>query len=161
DRRDLAEAMNVLERDDDPLVVRDVDADQTRHCWLPLPLLVLRIRTDHPEHALPADHLAVLADPPDRSPDLHGLNLYPRRFAPRTVISRGGSRRALLFPAAVRAAHCFRLERLRSSNFARAFFSGDFPREEPSTLPIGDAALVKIVGRHLDRDLVSGEDADE
>src|SRR5262245_42703221 len=47
---------------------------EMRAIRLALPLLVPRVRgADHPHHALAADHLALHADLPHRSADLHGF----------------------------------------------------------------------------------------
>src|SRR5262249_7549231 len=42
--------------------------------FLSLPLLVFLVRADHAHDAAPPHDLALVADPPDRSPDLHSLS---------------------------------------------------------------------------------------
>lgn len=63
DRVDRSKAVNVAKSDVDPLFTGNVNTKDTWHNWefLTLPLLVTRIRADHADHALPTNHLAVLA----------------------------------------------------------------------------------------------------
>ncbi len=42
-----------------------------------LALFVPRILTDDPQHAFASDHLALIADPLDGSPDLHRTRCLP------------------------------------------------------------------------------------
>src|SRR5439155_8661019 len=70
-RRRAADAVDVGERDLQPLLAGDVDAGDTSH-GLPLPLLVPRVRADDLDPAVAADHLALLADPLDAGTNLHG-----------------------------------------------------------------------------------------
>src|SRR6267143_695910 len=70
-RAGVADPVQVRERDLDLLLAGKVDSGKACHS-LSLPLLVARIRgADHAHHALAADHLALHADLPDRSADLH------------------------------------------------------------------------------------------
>src|SRR3982751_5238927 len=58
---------------------------EIRAMRLPLPLLVARVRgADHAHHALAADHLALHADLPDRSTNLHGF-LPPQPEQPNRI----------------------------------------------------------------------------
>src|SRR5665647_1679209 len=59
--RGPADAVDVREPDLDPLLRRDVDACDTCHADLPLPLTMPRIRADHLDRAMTADDLALLA----------------------------------------------------------------------------------------------------
>jgi len=63
DRIDRSKAINVAESDVDPLLAGYVNTKDTWHKFefLALPLLVTRVRADHADHALPTNHLAVLA----------------------------------------------------------------------------------------------------
>ena len=70
------DAVDVGQRDLDPLVVRQINSCNTCQrialLRLLLTLLVPRIAlADHPDHAFATDHLAVLADLLDRRTDLH------------------------------------------------------------------------------------------
>src|SRR5712692_3873310 len=76
-RAGVADPVQVRERDLDLFLAGKVDSRDARH--LSLPLLVARIRgADHAYHALAADHLALHADLPHRSADLHGFLPGPR-----------------------------------------------------------------------------------
>src|SRR5688572_8241952 len=54
----LADAVDVLQSDDDSFVSRKVDTTDTCHICLPLPLLVLRVLANHADHAFTLDDLA-------------------------------------------------------------------------------------------------------
>ena len=56
-----ADAVDVRETDLDALLRRDVDACDTCHADLPLPLTMTRVRADHLHGTVPADDLALLA----------------------------------------------------------------------------------------------------
>src|SRR4029077_10292729 len=69
-----ADAVDIRERDLESLLARDVDAGDTGHrdaSFLTLPLLVARVLADHPDRAMPADDLALVAHLLDRRPNLH------------------------------------------------------------------------------------------
>src|SRR5215203_4081362 len=72
-----ADPVDVREADLDALVEGDVDPrNSSQSCYLPLTLLVTRVRADHQHAAVPADDLALLAHRLDRRSYLHG----PFRF---------------------------------------------------------------------------------
>src|SRR6266852_3507468 len=65
----LSDPVNVLKRDDDPLLRRQVDSGNASHLIrslssrLSLALFVARVRrADHPHHSLAPDHLALITD---------------------------------------------------------------------------------------------------
>src|SRR5690606_12645255 len=77
-------AVDVTQRDADRLVVGNVDACDTWHNDLlkihqttgsALPLLVLGVGTDHPDHAIAADDLTVFTDSLDAAAYLHDAPL--------------------------------------------------------------------------------------
>src|SRR5438128_2913028 len=79
-RAGVADPVQVRERDLDLLLTGKVDSGNSRHS-LPLPLLVAWIRgADHAHHALAADHLALHANLPHRSTDLHGFLQNPCKY---------------------------------------------------------------------------------
>ncbi len=55
------DAVDIGESDLNPLLRRDVDACDTCHTDLPLPLTMTRVRADHLHRAMTADDLALLA----------------------------------------------------------------------------------------------------
>ena len=63
-RGGAADAVDVRERDLEPLLAGNVDAGDTCHTKSPsaLTLLVTRVRADDAHRAVPADHLALLTD---------------------------------------------------------------------------------------------------
>jgi hypothetical protein len=68
------DAVNVLETCLDPFGSREVDACDASHS-LPLPLLMLGVRADDADDALPPDDAALDANFLDRRSDLHFLRL--------------------------------------------------------------------------------------
>src|SRR5665811_1042984 len=60
-RRGTTDAVDVRKPDLDPLLRRDVDACDTCHADLPLPLTMPRVGADHLYRAVTADDLALLA----------------------------------------------------------------------------------------------------
>src|SRR5918999_1619172 len=66
-RKDLVravppDAIDVGEADFDALGARQIDASNSRHVCLSLPLFVFLIRANHSNHAAPADDLALIAN---------------------------------------------------------------------------------------------------
>src|SRR5580658_730457 len=58
---------------------RGMSTPEIRATWLTLPLLVPRVRADDEDPAVPADHLALLADRFHAGTNFHGcLTLVPR-----------------------------------------------------------------------------------
>ena len=67
-----ADAVDVRERDLEPLLAGDVDTGDTSHvCPLALTLLVARVDADDAHGTVPTDHLALLAHLLDRRSNLH------------------------------------------------------------------------------------------
>src|SRR5690606_13518256 len=83
------DAVDVRQADPDLLVLREVHSRNARHRRpLSLPLLVLRVLADDPDHSGTPDDLALRADPPDRRTNFHGqspsLTSTDRRYARAT-----------------------------------------------------------------------------
>ena len=79
-----ADAVDVRERDLQPLLAGDVDTGDSSHrCSSALTLLVARVDADDPDRTVPANHLALVAHLLDRRSNLHrasfGLRLSERR----------------------------------------------------------------------------------
>lgn len=81
--------VNVPKRDVDPLVIWNVNSENSCHNLafyrLTLPLLVPGIRADHSNHALAANYLTVLAEPLYRCSNFH-IQKLPIAFPSRAVI---------------------------------------------------------------------------
>ena len=89
-RARLADAVDVGQPDLEPLLVREVDACDSRHA-LALPLLVAGVRADDQGAAVPLDHAAALAHGLDGRSDFHDSKRAhaAKRLATRAVMVPG------------------------------------------------------------------------
>src|SRR5579875_3209038 len=83
-RAGTTDAIDVRERDLQPLVARKIDTDETGHlCSLPLTLLVPQILANHHDPAVSPDHLALVTNLFDARLNLHRISCALLRPTPR------------------------------------------------------------------------------
>jgi hypothetical protein len=94
-RRRATHAVNIRERDDSPLVVRNINSDNTRQrdslpfAALSLPLIVPSVLADDPDQSVSLDELAVLTNLLHRRTYLHVAS-RPARDDPGVRITCSG-----------------------------------------------------------------------